>query len=257
MPARAASRGDDALVTQSGRASSRVAGAFAAALLGLAALGTRAAPAGAVVPSALAVRSEVARTNAQAGRSQRLVLDVAVVDEAGATAATGRAVLEPGRPARLDLALADGRRELHERSASGYRVIREGAPVERALPLLPPLDLLQARTEAEVAAALEALGGQPERVDLGMAGGADCWVLGGRDSGPFDQNGRPSYWLDQDARRPVRIDQGDGTRFRFGPPARHLPAVFFPAWYLVEAPGWPRWRVEVRSVAAGTAPAAP
>lgn len=244
-------------MTQARRASQRVTRAVAAALLCIAALATSAAPAAAVVPSALAVRSEVARTNAQAGRSQRLVLDVAVVDEAGETAATGRAVLEPGRPARLDLTLVDGRRELHERGAGGYRVTRDGVPVERPLPLLPPVDLLQARTEAEVAAALGALGGQPERVDLGMAGGADCWVLGGRDPGPFDQNGRPSYWFDQDARRPVRIDQGDGVRFRFGPPAKHPPAVFFPAWVLVEAPGWPRWRVDVRSVTAGTAPASP
>lgn len=214
-------------------------------------------PAGAAIPSAEAVRREVARTNAQAGRTQRLVLDVVVVDEAGEAAASGRAVLEPSGAARLELALADGRRELHERSPGGYAVSRDGVRVERALPLLPPLALLQARNEAEVAEALRAIGGRPEHVDLGMAGGGDCWVLGGRDPGPFDQNARPSYWFDQGARRPVRIDAGDGVRFRFGPPAKHAPAVFFPAWYLVEAPGWPRWRVDVRSVTTGNLPAAP
>jgi hypothetical protein len=90
-----------------------------------------------------------------------------------------------------------------------------------------------------------------------MAGGADCWVLGGRDPGAFDANTRPSYWLDQDARRPVRIDEAGGVRFHFGPPAKHPPAIFFPAWYVVEAPGWPRWRVEIRSLVTGDTAASP
>lgn len=224
--------------------------------LGLLLGASAAPPAGAVVPSAEAVRREIARTNAQAGRTQRLALDVTVIDEAGQTAASGRAVLEPDGTARLDLTLADGRRERHERGPGGYVATRERVRVERPLPLLPPFGLLQAGSEAAVAAALSAIGGEPEQVDLGMAGGGDCWVLGGRDPGPFDQNGRPSYWFDQDARRPVRIDAADGVRFRFGPPAKHPPGVFLPAWYLVEAPGWPRWRVDVQS-ASGGGPAAP
>ena len=224
-----------------------------AALAGLLA----AAPAAAVIPPAERVRSEIARTNVQAGRSQPLVLEVLVLGESGEPAASGRAVLDPAGTARLQVELADGRREFHERTPDGYAATRDGARVERALPLLPPLALLQARTGAEVAAALAGLGGEPERVDLGMAGGADCWVLGGRDPGPFDANTRPSYWLDQDARRPVRIDEAGGVRFHFGPPAKHPPAIFFPAWYVVEAPGWPRWRVEVRSLVTGDTTASP
>jgi len=216
-----------------------------------------AAPAGAVVPSAEAVRREIARTNVQAGRSQPLVLDVVVSGEAGEPTASGRAVLDPNGPARLQLTLADGRREFHERNAGRYTATRDGARVERPMPLLPPVALLQARTESDVAGAIASLGGEPERVDLGMSGGGDCWVLGGRDPGPFENNGRPSYWFDQDARRPVRIDEAGGVRFRFGPPAKHPPAIFFPAWYTVEAPGWPRWRVEVRSVTTGNASTAP
>jgi hypothetical protein len=222
----------------------RVTGAVLAAL-------AIATPAGAVIPSAEAVRSEIARTNVQAGRSQPLVLELSVVNESGEPAASGRAVLDPGGPARLHLTLADGRREFHERTITGYVATRDDVRLDRALPLLAPVALLQARSEAEVAAALAALGGEPERVDLGMAGGADCWVLGGRDPGPFETNRRPSYWFDQDARRPVRIDEAAGVRFHFGPPAKHPPAIFFPAWYTVEAPGWPRWRVEVRSVTTG------
>lgn len=216
-----------------------------------------AAPVGAVIPTAEAVRREIARTNAQAGRTQPLVLDVTVVGETGEPAGSGRAVLDPGGPARLHLTLADGRREFHERTLGGYFATRDEARVERPLPLLPPVALLQARSESEVAAALASLGGEPERIDLGMAGGADCWVLGGRNPGPFDANARPSYWFDQDARRPVRIDEAAGVRFHFGPPTRHAPAIFFPAWYTVEAPGWPRWRVEVRGVTTGNLATAP
>lgn len=222
-----------------------------AARAALVALVLAALPAGAVVPSAEAVRREIARTNVEAGRSQPLVLDVEVIGESGEPVASGRALLDPAAPARLQLTLADGRREFHERTLAGYTATREGAPIQRAQPLLPPVALLQARHEADVAAALLALGGEPERVDLGISVGSDCWVLGGRDPGPFDANTRPSYWFDQDARRPVRIDQADGTRFRFGPPAKHPPGIFFPAWYTVEAPGWPRVRVEVRHVTTG------
>lgn len=229
---------------------------FIAALAGVA-VSLGAPPAGAVVPAAEAVRREIARTNVQAGRGQPLVLEVVVVGESEEPAASGRAILDPAAPARLQLTLADGRREYHERGPGGYTVTRDDVRVERGIPLLPPFALLQARSEAEVAAALAALGGEPERVDLGMAGGADCWVLGGRDPGPFDHNGRPSYWFDQDGRRPVRIDDAGGVRFRFGPPAKHEPAIFFPAFYTVEAPGWPRWRVEVRSVTAGNPASAP
>lgn len=205
----------------------------------------------AVIPSAAAVRREIARTNQQAGRTQRLAVDVVVRDEAGEAAASGRAILDPAGVARLELTLADGRREEHERVGGGYLATRDGARLERALPLLAPMALLQARSEADVAAALASLGGDPDRVDLGMTDGSDCWVLGGRNPGPFDAAGLPSYWLDQDARRPVRIDEREGVRFRFGPPARHPPALFFPAWYDVEAPGWPRWRVQVVGVTTG------
>jgi len=215
-------------------------------------------PAAAAVPTAAAVRGEVARTNQQAGRAQPLVVEVQVRDETGASAASGRMVLGGAAgPTRLELALADGSHEVHERRAGRYEATRDGQPLGRAMPLLPPLGLLQARNEADVAAALALLGGDPERVDLGMAGGADCWVLGGRDPGPFDANGRPSYWLDQDGRRPVRIDERGGVRFRFGPPARHEPAIFLPAWIEVEAPGWPRWRIEVVRVTSGNLASAP
>jgi hypothetical protein len=228
------------------------AGAAAAALLLVASW-----PAAGVIPSAERVRREIARTNVQAGRSQPLVLELVVLGEDGVAAGSGRAVLDPAGNARLQLELSDGRREFHERTPAGYSATRDGAPVERARPLLAPFGLLQARSEAGVAAALASLGGDPERADLGMSGGADCWVLGGRDPGPFDANGRPSYWFDQDARRPVRIDAAAGVRFRFGPSAKHAPAIFFPAWYGVEAPGWPRVRVEIRSVVAGGSDAPP
>lgn len=240
-------------MTPIGRASRIVTHAALAGWLALAA-----APAGAAIPTAKAVRSEIARTNQQAGRAQSLVVDVIVRNEAGETAASGRAVLGgAGGAQRLELALADGRREVHERIPGGYAATRDGERLPRAIPLLAPFALLQARSEAEVATALESLGGDFERVDLGMAGGADCWVLGGRDPGSFDANGRPSYWFDQDGRRPVRIDERGGVHFRFGPPARHEPAIFLPAWYEVEAPGWPRWRVEVVGVTAGNAASTP
>lgn len=55
----------------------------------------------------------------------------------------------------------------------------------------------------------------------------------------------------------MRIDEAGGVRFRFGAPARHAPAIFVPASYTIEAPGWPRWRVEVRNVTGGNPASAP
>jgi hypothetical protein len=216
--------------------------------VGLAIAVSLAAAAWAAIPSARRVGEAIAGANREAGRAQPLWIELSLRDEAGEVAATGRGILDPRGHARLELALQDGRTEIHERDPSGYRVTRDRVPVEHAPPLLPPSQLLQAGTETELAAALVALGGAPDRVDLGMDGASDCWVLGGRDPGPFEANGRPSLWFDLTARRPVRIDEGPGVHFRLGPPARHG-GVTFPAWIEVEAAGWPRWRMELQRVA--------
>jgi hypothetical protein len=212
----------------------------------------------AAIPSAEKVRQAVAAANTQAGRARPLWLDVVLTDPSGGVGASGRAALVPGGVARLELALADGRVEIHERDPAGYHVTRDGVPVEHTLPLLPPAQLLQAGSEAEVSAALAAIGGDPEQVDLGADGGSDCWVLGGRDAGPFAQSGRPSFWFDMKSRRPARIDEGVRARFRFGPSARYE-SGFFPSWMEVEAPGWPIWRMQIQAVTAtpGRSPPTP
>ncbi len=206
------------------------------------------APARAAIPTAAKVRAEMARINVQAGRAQPLALEVVLVGESGGAIASGRARLEPNGSARLELTLPDGRREVHERSPAGYLATRDGVRIERVLELLPPTQLLQAPTEAEVAAALIGIGGDPDRVELGLCDGGDCWVLGGRDPGPFDGNRRPSCWFDLDARKPVRIDDAGGARFRLGPSIGNAAGIAFPAWIRVQAPGWPGRRLEIQRV---------
>jgi hypothetical protein len=216
-----------------------------------------ASPARAVIPSAPKVRAEIARSNAEAGRTQPLALDVVLVGESGGALATGRARLDPQGVARLELALVDGSRELHERSPDGYVASRDGVPLGRFQPLLPPSQLLQAGTEADVAAALRAIGGDPDQVDLGMSDGADCWVLGGRDPGPFDASRRPSYWFDLAARRALRIDDAGAVSFRLGPAVKRDGGIAFPAWIYIEAPGWPSRRLDVQRVAPASPATAP
>jgi len=214
-----------------------------------------AAPAQGAVPSAEKVRKAVAASNLAGKRAQPLLVEVALLAESGEVAATGQGRLDPAGASRLDLTLADGRTETHERTGQGYRVTRGGAPVERAPELLPPVRLLLAPSGDALAAALGDLGGDPERVDLGVEGTSDCWVLGGRNPGPFGANALPSLWVDIDSRQPVRIDEGNGTHFRLGPAALQN-GVRFPAWLEVESSGWPRWRMEIRHVApANAAPA--
>jgi hypothetical protein len=158
--------------------------------------------------------------------------------------ATGRLRALPGEPARLELTLADGTIEIHERSATDYRVTRAGTRVERALPLLPPLEVLQAGTATAVVDALRRAGVDPARVDLGMSGRHDCWVIGGRDPGDFDANTRPSVWVDQESQQPVRIDDANGAQYRMSDVSAK-DGIRFPSQIDVRAPGWPLQRIQV------------
>ena len=212
-------------------------------------LGVAAAlPAGAWIPEPERAWTLLAQSNLQSARTKPLDFAVALVDAVGNVAATGRLRAEPGGAARLELALVDGGTEVHERSGGEYRVTRNGQRVDRAPQILPPFAVLQAGKAVEVADALRESGGDPARVDLGIEGRADCWVLGGRDPGDFQMNARPSVWVDQETRQPVRIDAAAGVRYRLldlSPKG----GVRFPSRIEVRADGWPIWRLDVATPA--------
>jgi len=222
----------------------RAAAAVLATLLGV----SLARPADAWIPEPERAWASLAQSNSQSSRTRPIDFAVAIVDVTGAVTATGRLRAEPGGHARLDLALAAGGTEVHERNGSDYRVTRDGQRVDKAPRLLPPLGLLQAGKGMEVAEALRALSGDPARVDLGMEGRYDCWVLGGRDPGDFEVNSRPSIWVDQETQQPVRIDDAGGVRYRLLDLAPK-DGVRFPTRIEVEADGWPMWRIDVATPA--------
>jgi len=223
---------------------SRAAHAVAAALV---AIGL-ARPAAGWIPEPERAWASLAQSNTQSSRTRPIDFAVALVDMTGAVTATGRLRAEPGGHARLDLTLAAGGTEVHERNGSDYRVLRDGQRVDKAPHLLPPLGLLQAGKASEVAEALRALSGDPARVDLGMEGRYDCWVLGGRDPGDFQVNTRPSIWVDQETQQPVRIDDAAGVRYRLLDLAPK-DGIRFPTRIEVEADGWPIWRIDVATPA--------
>jgi hypothetical protein len=223
---------------------SRAARAVLTALLGVA----LARPAFAWIPEPERAWASLAQSNSQSSRARPIDFAVNLVDVTGAVTATGRLRAEPGGHARLDLALVAGGVEVHERNGSDYRVTRDGQRVDKAPHLLPPLGLLQAAKGMEVAAALRALSGDPARVDLGMEGRYDCWVLGGRDPGDFEMNTRPSIWVDQETQQPVRIDDAGGVRYRLLDLAPK-DGVRFPSRIEVQADGWPMWRIDVATPA--------
>jgi hypothetical protein len=225
--------------------------ALAAALAG--ALLVAASRASAWIPEPERAWTAIATANTTSGRGKPLDFPVALVGADGGIAGTGRLRADGAGSARLELVLADGVAELHERRGAEYRVTRGGRPVERAPRLLPPLDLLQVTTAMGVAEALRAIGGNPAQVDLGIEGAHDCWVLGGRDPGAFESNTRPSLWVDQETQQPVRIDDAGGAQYRFGDSAARPGGVRFPSRIDVQEPGWPLWRIQVQ----GTAPATP
>jgi hypothetical protein len=199
------------------------------------------------VPEPESAWSIVAQGNSNALRTRALSLDIALVGADGVVAATGTARLEPNGHARLGITWADGTVEMHERTATDYQATRAGARVANPLRLLPPFALLQASSGLAVAEALRAIGGDPKLVDLGMEGAHDCWVLGGREMGSFDANTRASLWVDQESQQPVRIDDGAGTQYRFGTPAKGE-GIRFPAWIEVRAASGPNYRIDVKVV---------
>ena len=217
------------------------------ALLAAALALSHAGPVRAWIPEPESAWSMVAQSNSAASRTRALALDVALVGADGVVVATGTARVEPNGRARLGVTFADGTVEMHERTPIDYQATRAGTRVEKPLRLIPPIALLQADTAQAVADALRTIGGDPRLVDLGMEGAHDCWVLGGRDMGAFDDNTRVSLWVDQETQQPVRIDDGSGTQYRFGSPKKGE-NIRFPAWIDVRAATGPSWRIDVKSV---------
>ena len=66
---------------------------------------------------------------------------------------------------------------------------------------------------------------------------------------------QPSLWVDIESFEVVRIDRGDGVRFRFGP-SENFDGVRLPRWISIEAPGQPPARLEILKVTPANAPAA-
>jgi hypothetical protein len=213
------------------------------------------AAAWAFVPSAGKVSDAVAQGNARAGRDQPLQLEIVLQDAIGNQEGSGTAVFRPTGEAHLELRMPSGVVEVHHLAGGHEFVTREGRgrPLER--PLLPPLALIQAESGESLRALLRALGGADDRVELGLEGRRDCYVLGGRGGPPAADSasaGPVALWVDLETLNAVRIDRADGVRFRLGPPVARG-KVHFPTYIEVEAPGRPAWRLEIRDVAPASA----
>lgn len=122
--------------------------------------------------------------------------------------AEGELLADPAGQVRLSLRHQDGFVERQLRRSGGLLAARDGERIEGPHPLAPPFWVLQASTGGALLARLGELGGDPARVELGYDGEHDCYVLGGRQGGA-------SIWVDKDTQQVVRIDLGDGTKYRF------------------------------------------
>lgn len=160
---------------------------------------------------------------------------------------------------RIELDYRDGHREVHRREGNGYRIEGDsgdgggvtsgpwGEKSEQA-PLLPPLGLLQATSPERILGLLRGLGGDPDRVGLGLDDNRDCWVLGGRDAGSFEPGKRPALWIHQDSHELIRIDAGDATSYRLGPVVA-FGAVRLPKWIDVRPQNGEALRLEIDAMA--------
>jgi hypothetical protein len=204
------------------------------------------AAAPAAVPPMGRIVQAVAAHNREAGRATPLRLAVALRFEgAPEPAATGFLWLDPAGTLALELRAVQGFVERHVLRAGSLRAARDGAPVAVPRPFLPPLHLLQAPSSEAFLAALDELGIAAGPPELGHEGAHDCYVLGERTPG------RASVWIDQETLDVVRIDRGDGVRWRTGPLAP-MEGVLLPAFVEVDDPEHRTARLEVL----GAAPAA-
>jgi hypothetical protein len=218
-----------------------------------------ASPAGAVIPSATRIADAVASSNRAAGRATPLWLDVTLRIGESEPLAQGVLTTHPTGLARLELRSTRGFVERHLVQGSEYSASRDGRMLEgEALhPFLPPVFLLQAVSGAALQAALGSFGVASEQAELGLGDEQDCYVLGGRAArGPDGvEPAQPSLWVDLESFEVVRIDRGDGVRFRFGP-SENFNGVRLPRWISIEAPGQAPARLEILKVTPANAPAA-
>jgi hypothetical protein len=228
-------------------------------LLALAALAFAlpAARSGAAIPSAQRIADAVAVANRAAGRSGPLWIDVALRIGEGEPLAQGVLSTHPTGLARLELRSTRGFVERHLVQGSEYGASRDGQLLEQPRPFLPPVFLLQAVSGAALQAALASFGMAADQAELGLVDEHDCYVLGGRAvRGPDGaQPTLPSLWVDIQSFDVVRIDRGDGVRFRFGP-SENFGGVRLPRWISIEAPGQTPARLEILKATPANAPAA-
>lgn len=226
--------------------------AGAIALIALAA-----SPASAVIPSAARIADAVASSNRAAGRATPLWLDVTLRIGDGEPVAQGVLTTHPTGLARLELRSTKGFVERHLVQGSEYSASRDGKLLESPRPFLPPVFLLQAVSGAALQAALTSFGVASEQAELGLGDEHDCYVLGGRaPRGPDGvEPAKPSLWVDLESFEVVRIDRGDGVRFRLGP-SENFGGVRLPRWISIEAPGQPPARLDILKATPANAPAA-
>jgi hypothetical protein len=216
-----------------------------------------AGPAAAVIPSAPRIADAVATSNRAAGRATPLWLDVTLRIGDGEPIAEGVLTTHPTGLARLELRSTRGFVERHLVQGSEYGASRDGKLIDDPRPFLPPVFLLQAVSGAALQAALTSFGVTNEQAELGLGDDHDCYVLGGR--APRGPDGveatKPSLWVDLESFEVVRIDRGDGVRFRFGPSER-FGSVRLPRWISIEAPGQTPARLDIVKATPANAPAA-
>ncbi|HEY8153076.1 MAG TPA: hypothetical protein VII72_03005 [Myxococcota bacterium] len=216
-----------------------------------------AATSAAAIPSAQRIADAVAIANRAAGRSGPLWIDVSLRIGEGEPLAQGVLTTHPTGLARLELRSTRGFVERHLVQGSEYGASRDGQLIDQPRPFLPPVFVLQAVSGAALQAALGSFGVAADRAELGLGDDHDCYVLGGRAvRGPDGvEPAQPSLWVDMESFEVVRIDRGDGVRFRFGP-SEDFGGVRLPRWISIEAPGQTPARLEILKATAANAPAA-
>ena len=213
-------------------------------------------PGRAHVPVPERIAAAVAKANRSAGRSQLLELEVALyLGTSEQPSATGELLSDPGGLARLELRAPGGAVERHLLRGGKLLVGRDGRPVDAPRPFLIPFFLLQAGSGDALRASLLTLGVSVQQVDLGYQDESDCYVVGGRvpSSGPVAQSPRPALWVDQESLEVVRVDRGDGVRYRLGSFAS-FGELRLPSWIEIRDSRGFLARLEITNAEAATRP---
>ena len=120
----------------------------------------------------------IAKANRASGRNNALQLEVSMRIGGREAIAEGQLISHPSGLARLELRGFNGRIDRYLLSGRELLGAKDGEPLDRPQPMLPPIFFLQPSSEATLRAAFASFDVSTDSIGLATCGEQDCFVIG-------------------------------------------------------------------------------